>query len=95
MTLALAPTPKTQGVYWVWVKEDITKPHAHAPLSIPVLSPPENYPSDPFPCLLLPLCLSSLGQHWEKLTAKLHLQADEVSGIFWGGANCQKIAVGY
>lgn len=33
MTLALAPTPETQGVYWVWVSEDLIKPYPHAPLS--------------------------------------------------------------
>lgn len=60
MRLALAPTPETQGVCWVWVSEDLTKPHPRAYLSIPVLSPLENYPSDPFPCLLLPLLLLPL-----------------------------------
>lgn len=65
------------------------------------------YPSSQHPCGLyhwkfsqvissfLSLCLWSLGWYGKKLTEKLHLAADEVNGIFWGGANCKKIEVVY
>lgn len=43
----------------------------------------------------LSLCLWSLGWYGKKLTEKLCLYADEVNGVFWGGANCKKIEVGY